>query len=92
METAPCCGEATGWACPRENITDPGLCGRKGQREEAVRKLRQPQPNKKLNYRKTCRKGTGWRREQLEPETSQKARSQRAEEGKRTPEGSQGWD
>lgn len=56
MKIATCCGEATGWACPRENTTVPGLWGRKGQREEAVWKLRQLLPNNKLNYRKTCRK------------------------------------
>lgn len=58
--------------------------GRKGQREEAVWKLRQPQTNNKLDYRKICWKDACWTRQQLEPETSQKARSQRGE-GKRSP-------
>lgn len=35
--------------------------------------------NNKPNYRRICRKDACGRREQLEPETSQKARSQRGE-------------
>lgn len=80
----PCCGEATGWAWPRENTTVPvGEERAKGGGCVEAKTATDPQ---QAQFRKVCRKDACWTREQLEPETSQRARSQRGE-GKRSPWG-----